>query len=71
MGYHQGYLNQIGETCMDLMMFYSPNYINEDEFIEIISPNVSIFDICAYYNESPYEIVTMLSPRIEKKYIKE
>ncbi|MDD7735688.1 MAG: alanine racemase [Bacillales bacterium] len=70
-GYHQGYLNQIGETCMDLMMFYSPNYISEDEFIEIISPNVSIFDLCAYYNESPYEIVTMLSPRIEKKYIKE
>ena len=68
--YHDNYLKQVGQTCMDLMMLYSPKYIKENEMIEIISPNLNIFELSRYYNESIYQIVTLLSPRIERKYIK-
>lgn len=67
-GFHETYLSQIGETCMDLMMLFSKNYIEEKQDIELISDNVDIFDLAGFYGESIYQIVTLLSPRIQRTY---
>lgn len=67
-GYYSSYLKQVGNTCMDLMMLFSNEYIPEGKYIEIISESISIFDLSIYYDESLYQIVTMLSPRINRIY---
>lgn len=66
--YHDNYLYQVGETCMDLMMIYSKNYIDEGEIIEIISPNLDIFKLGKLYQESLYELTTTLSDRLLRIY---
>ena len=53
---------------MDLMMLFSKNYIEEKQDIELISDNVDIFDLAGFYGESIYQIVTLLSPRIQRTY---
>lgn len=68
-GFHDAYLSQIGETCMDLMMLFSKKYIEENRKIELISDNVDIFDLADFYGESIYQIVTLLSPRIKRTYL--
>ncbi len=70
-GYNNFYLKQVGDTCMDLLMLYSPNFIKENEMINIISPEINIFDLSKFYNESIYQIVTLLSPRLERRYIRD
>ena len=62
-------LEQIGETCMDLLMLYSPIEIKEGEIIELISDSITFFELSKHYNESIYHLPTLLSYRIERKYI--
>ena len=63
------YFKQVGETCMDLLMFFSKEFIPENETIEIIGEHINIIDLSSFYKESIYQIVSNLSPRLERKYI--
>lgn len=68
-GYYNSYLKQVGDTCMDMLMLFSPTFIKEKEMIEFISNNLPLQDLSKFYNESIYQIVTLLSSRITRKYI--
>lgn len=63
------YIEQIGETCMDHMMFFSKEFINAKE-LEIIGPHLTLKYLSIIYEESPYQIFTTLSPRIKRIYAK-
>jgi len=68
-GYSNTYISQVGETCMDHMMFFSKEKI-EGDYIEIIGTNVPLSMQIRNNELSPYEVLSSLSPRIEKNYIK-
>lgn len=60
---------QKGETCMDLMMLFSKTKIKETEDIIIFNEN-NILNLPKLYDESIYQIVTLLSHRIKRIYKK-
>lgn len=66
-GYKKSFLSQIGDTCMDYMMLFSKEEYKENEIIEIISPTLKLEQLAKIYNESTYEIISMLSMRIKRK----
>lgn len=63
------YFKQVGETCMDLMMLYSKNYLQENSIIELIGEHINIIDLALFYKESIYQIVSLLSSRLERRYL--
>lgn len=67
---NQMYLPQVGDTCMDLMMFYSKNPINQNSIIELIGDNLKAIDLAKLYSISVYELVTNLSLRLKRIYKK-
>ena len=70
LGYNNNnYFKQVGETCMDLLMLFSKEFIPENEIIEIIGEHINIIDLSSFYKESIYQIVSNLSSRLERKYI--
>ena len=69
-GYIDGHkIQQIGRTCMDHMMFFSEQKIKSPT-IEIIGENIKLDYLSNIFNESKYVIVTSLSPRITRNYLK-
>ena len=63
------YFKQVGETCMDNLMLFSTKKINYGDEIEIISKNIDILNLSVFYKESIYQICSLLSPRLERRYI--
>lgn len=70
LGYLDDFIPQIGETCMDLMMFFSSMHHQENQQIEIIGDNLPIKALSKLYKSSPYEIVSQLSLRLKRVYKK-
>ena len=61
-------MQEIGDTCMDHMMFFSTKDYNGDS-LEIIGPNMPLATLNKYNFSSSYEVLSSLSPRIIRKYI--
>ncbi len=62
-------IQQIGRTCMDLMMFFSPNIIKSPT-IEIIGNHINLNYLSSIFGESIYVILATLNSRIERHYFK-
>ena len=62
-------VQQIGETCMDHMMLFSKEQIKSPT-IEIIGDNITINYLSTIYEESEYQILATLSPRLVRNYFK-
>ena len=62
-------IQQIGETCMDHMMFFSKEK-PKNETIELIGDNLKIDYLENIYNESKYQIFASLSYRLKRIYTK-
>ena len=62
-------IQQIGETCMDHMMFFSQDKPNNST-IELIGDDLKLDYLESIYNESKYVIISSLSSRLERKYPK-
>lgn len=69
-GYVDGIkIQQIGRTCMDLMMFFSPNIIKSPT-IEIIGDHINLNYLSSLFGESIYVILATLNSRLERHYFK-
>lgn len=66
--YSNEIMQQVGDTCMDHMMFFSTKDYNGNN-LEIIGPNLPLSILNKYNFSSPYEVISSLSPRIIRKYI--
>ena len=62
-------VQQIGRTCMDLMMFFSPKTIKSPT-IEIIGEHINLNYLSSLFGESIYVILATLNSRIERHYFK-
>jgi alanine racemase len=62
-------IQQIGRTCMDLMMFFSPNMIKSST-IEIIGEHIYLDYLSTLFEESKYVILATLNQRLERNYLK-
>lgn len=62
-------VQQIGETCMDHMMFFSKDKIKSPT-IELIGDNITIDYLSTIYEESKYNILSTLSYRLDRFYLK-
>lgn len=58
-----------GRICMDQMMINIPHHYPIGTTVELIGDNVSIYELCEYTNQIPYEILVQLSSRITRIYI--
>ena len=69
-GYVDGIkIQQIGRTCMDLMMFFSPNIIKSPT-IEIIGDHINLNYLSSLFGESIYLILATLNSRLERRYFR-
>jgi alanine racemase len=60
------FIHQVGETCMDYMMFYIPFY-PQGKYVQLISKNNPLDQLEHLYNESRYTILASLNQRIKRK----
>lgn len=60
----------VGNICMDQLMLYSEKKhpILQNDLVELIGQNVSIFKVAAYNETIDYEITCSLSSRIPRQY---
>lgn len=61
------YCPTIGRVCMDMIMVLAPN-VRPDATVEIIGPNQSLSVFAQKANTIPYEILTSISPRVQRSY---
>lgn len=62
----------IGSICMDLSMIDATNTnIKEGDKVEIFGNNISIIDLADICDTIPYEILTSVSHRVKRIYLKE
>ena len=61
------YCPTIGRVCMDMIMVLAPN-ARPDASVEIIGPNQSLAVFAQKANTIPYEILTSISPRVQRSY---
>lgn len=62
------YCPTIGRVCMDMIMVLAPN-ARPDASVEIIGPNQPLSDFAQKANTIPYEILTGISPRVQRSYM--
>lgn len=58
--------SQIGVTCMDHLMIFSPKKLKMTDEFTIIGPHNPIISIAQEANMTPYEIACHLSPRLKR-----
>lgn len=62
----------VGTICMDMMMVeIGEDNINEGDEVIIFNSNPSLEDFSAYCNTIPYEVLTSISRRVKRVYIKD
>ncbi|AYO58760.1 bifunctional UDP-N-acetylmuramoyl-tripeptide:D-alanyl-D-alanine ligase/alanine racemase [Chryseobacterium sp. 6424] len=62
----------VGTICMDMMMVeIGEDNINEGDEVVIFNSNPSLEDFSAYCNTIPYEVLTSISRRVKRVYIKD
>ena len=62
-------LQQIGRTCMDYLMLFSKENIDENSILTIIGEKKTVKMIAEEQNTIPYEVTTRLSMRLKRKTI--
>ena len=65
------YLPIVGNICMDQMMIAGTHPLKPGSDVEIFGENISLYDMAKDLDTIPYEILTMLSDRLERRYIKD
>ena len=60
----------IGRVCMDLIMIKVPDHTTINDVVEIIGKNRDASIMAEYLHTISYEILTSISPRITRKYIR-
>lgn len=60
----------VGKVCMDQMMVKVSKYYPLDSVVELFGEHISILDVAKDLDTIPYEILTLLSDRLTKKYYK-
>ncbi len=78
-GNNNGYMNLngqlvpiIGNVCMDLLMLDINNIsAKEGDDITIFNENPTLMDFADYCKTIPYEVLTSISPRVKRIYIKD
>ncbi len=62
----------IGDVCMDLCMVDVTNIkASEGDSVTVFGENLSVVELAKSINTIPYEILTSVSPRVKRVYIKE
>lgn len=63
------YYPVIGRVCMDMTMVDITNSnIKEGDRVEIMGPNVSVYDLAQRMDTIPYEVLTGISRRVKRVY---
>lgn len=62
-------LQQIGRTCMDYLMLFSKENIDESSILTIIGEKKTVQMIAREQNTIPYEVTTRFSMRLKRKTI--
>lgn len=62
-------LEQIGRTCMDYLMLFSEENIDEESILTIIGDKHTVIQIAEEQNTIPYEVTSRLSMRLKRKMI--
>lgn len=71
-GIHQKLFPIVGNICMDMMMINIGNEpINEGEEVIIFNDKPSLEEFAIYCNTIPYEVLTSISRRVKRIYIKD
>ena len=60
----------VGRVCMDQMMVKVDENVHVGDEVEIFGDHISIYDMANDLETIPYEILTLLSLRVERKYSK-
>lgn len=58
----------IGRVCMDMIMVLAPN-VHPDAEVEIIGMQQTLADFAEKAQTIPYEILTSISPRVQRTYV--
>lgn len=62
----------VGDVCMDLCMVDVTNInANEGDSVTVFGEDLSVVELAKSINTIPYEILTSVSPRVKRIYIKE
>lgn len=61
----------VGNICMDQMMCLSKEYVPINSDVEIFGEHISLYEMAKDLNTIPYEVLTNLSDRLERRYKKE
>jgi alanine racemase len=61
------YCPTVGKVCMDMIMVLAPN-ARPDAEVEIIGFNQGLSDFARKAQTIPYEILTSISPRVQRTY---
>jgi alanine racemase len=62
------YCPTIGRVCMDMIMVLAPN-ARPDAEVEIIGAQQSLSTFAQKAQTIPYEILTSISPRVQRTYV--
>lgn len=69
--YVDGHLCEVcGRVCMDQMMIRLPEKLSPGTTVEIFGPHISVEDMADELHTIPYEIFSLISPRVTRKYIR-
>jgi alanine racemase len=58
----------VGKVCMDMIMVLAPN-VHPDAEVEIIGYQQPLSDFASKAETIPYEILTSISPRVQRTYV--
>lgn len=64
------YYEIVGRVCMDQMMVRVDKDVKEGDKVEIFGPNISLASMAKELETIPYEIICLISKRVERLYIK-
>ena len=71
-GIHKKLFPIVGNICMDMMMInIDDEIVNEGEEVIIFNKNPSLEEFAIYCNTIPYEVLTSISRRVKRIYIKD
>lgn len=60
----------VGRVCMDQIMVACDQKVKVHDLVEIFGDHISIVDMANELETIPYEILCLLSPRVERAYLK-
>jgi alanine racemase len=61
----------IGRVCMDLIMIRVPDHTTVNDVVEVIGKNSDAAKMAEYLQTISYEILTSVSPRITRRYLRD